>query len=210
MSGFRTCRQIYNEIMNLWFERSTWAFGNASMLLDALDVIPISVQSQIRSLALWVEPGRVICTTEEQRELHCSVQELNTAALHLRSFRRLQVLQLYIDLATFRKRRNPDLSRRNIHLIENGRPHYDFSANEAIGEFVWYGMETRMSIAEVDLESLNVGGLWNDLGHCFGPSNVQWVRHGKDRYRGVVGDIVINAQATRVVGQTARPPNSAG
>src|SRR2546421_10007146 len=67
MSGSTICRQIYNEIMNLWFERSTWAFGNTSMLLDALDVIPISVQSQIRNLALWVEPGRVICTTEEPR-----------------------------------------------------------------------------------------------------------------------------------------------
>ena len=207
MSGLRICRQIYNEIMNLWFERSTWAFGNASMLLDALDVIPISVQSQIRSLALWVEPGRVICTADEQRErpknyITCSIQELNTAALRLRSFRRLQVLQLYIDLATFRKRRNPDLSRRNIHLIEDGWPYYDFSANEAIGEFVWCGMETRISIAEVDLERLNVGGLWNDLGHCFGPSNVQWVPHGKDRYRGVVGDIVIKDEMRKLPGSS--------
>jgi hypothetical protein len=130
----------------------------------------------------------------------------NLTPLHCisRSFRRLQVLQLYIDLATFRKRRNLDLSRRNIHLIENGRPHYDFSANEAIGEFVWYGMETRISIAEVDLESLNVGGLWNDLGHCFGPSNVQWVPHGKDRYRGVVGDIVIKDEIRKLPGSSSK------
>jgi hypothetical protein len=210
MSGFTICRQIYNEIMNLWFERSTWAFGNASMLLDALDVIPISVQSQIRSLALWVEPGRVICTAEEPRGLPkdyitCSIQELNIAALRLRSFRRLQVLQLYIDLATFRKRKNPDLSRQNIHLIENGRPHYDFSANEAIGQFVWYGMETRISIAEVDLERLNAEGLWKDLVYCFGPSNVQWIPHDKDRYRGVLGDIVIKDEMRKVPGSSDKP-----
>ena len=65
-----------------------------------------------------------------------------------------------------------------------------------------------MSIAEVDLESLNVGGLWNDLGHCFGPSNVQWVRHGKDRYRGVVGDIVIKDEMRKLPGSSSKPQPS--
>jgi len=86
------------------------------MLLNALDVVPIPVQSQIRCLAPWAEPDRVIYTTEEWREqpkdyITCSIQELNITALRLCSFRRFQVLQLYIDLATFESEKNPGLSR---------------------------------------------------------------------------------------------------
>jgi hypothetical protein len=209
MSGFRICQQIYAEVMNLWFERSTWAFGNASMLLDALDVIPIPVQSQIRSLAIWVEPGRsVINMTEGSREQSaqhtaCSIQELNAAALRLHSFQKLRVLQLYIDLATFRKRKNPDLSLHSIYSTETDRPHYDFSANQAIGLFVWDGMETRVSLAEAELSKLNEEGLWTDMGHYFGISNIQWVPRCKDRYRGILGDIVIKGERHKTLGSFA-------
>jgi hypothetical protein len=207
MSRFRICRQIYTEIMNLYFERSTWAFGNASTLLDAVDVIPISIQSQIRSLAIWIQPGRIVWTEQvlrsEQPEQHisCSIQELGAAASCLRYFKRLQVLQLYIDLPSFRKQKNPDLSR-HVHLLENGQPHYDFSANEAIGLFVWDGVETRISLAETELWQLNAGGLWTDLGYCFGVTNIQWVPRGKDRYRGVMGDIVIKGEPRKIPGSS--------
>jgi hypothetical protein len=66
-------------------------------------------------------------------------------------------------------------------------------------------METRISIAEVDLERLNAEGLWKDLGYCFGPSNVQWVPHGKDRYWGVVGDIVAKDEMRKVPGSSGKP-----
>jgi hypothetical protein len=77
-------------------------------------------------------------------------------------------------------------------------PRYDFLANEAVGQFVWHGMETRISIAEVDLGRLNAEGLWKDLGYCFGPSNVQWAPHGKGRHRGALGDIVIKDEMRKV------------
>jgi hypothetical protein len=206
MSRFRICRQIYTEIMDLYFERSTWAFGNAKLLLDALDVIPMSMQSQIRSLAIWIEPGRIIWTeqleefrrSEPKQHTTCSIQELSVAALRLRSLQRLRVLQLYVNLATFRKRKNPDLSRHDIHVNENGQPHYDFSANEAIGLFVWDGMETRISLAEAELRELSVEGLWTDLSYCFGTTNIRWVRRSEDRYRGVMGDIVIKGERRKI------------
>jgi hypothetical protein len=65
-------------------------------------------------------------------------------------------------------------------------------------------METRISIAEVDLERLNAEGLWKDLEYCFGPSNVQWVPHGKDTYWGVFGDIVIKDEMHKVLGSSDR------
>ena len=211
MSRYRICRQIYTEIMNLWFERATWAFGNASMLLDALEVIPISVQSKIRSLAIWVEPGRSTCRVPDgSREVStqhtaCSIQELNAAALRLRFFQQLRVLQIYIALATFRRRKNPDRPRKDMYSIKNDQPHYDFSANEAIGLFVWDDLETRISVAEADLRTLNAEGLWTDLEYCFGPSNVQWAPRDKDRYRGVLGDIVIKGEVRKIAGPSTEP-----
>jgi hypothetical protein len=208
MSRFRICRQIYTEIMNLYFERSTWAFGNASALLDAFHVIPISIQSQIRSLAIWIQPGRIGCTEQRPRpdqpgqHISCSIQELSAAASCLRYLKRLQVLQLYIDIPSFRKRKNPDLSR-HVHLLENGQPYYDFSANQAIGLFVWDGVETKISLAEAELCQLNADGLWTDLGYCFGVTNIQWVPCGKDRYRGVMGDIVIKGEPRKIPGSSA-------
>jgi hypothetical protein len=59
------------------------------------------------------------------------------------------------------------------------------------------GLETRISLGKAELRELNADGLWTDLGYCFGPQNIQWVPRGKDRYREVMGGIVITGQQRR-------------
>jgi hypothetical protein len=198
MSQFRICRQIYTEIMDLYFERGTWAVGNASMVVRAPLEIPMSIQSRIRSLAISIEAGRIVWGEgEDERHIACSIEQLGTIAQRLRSLHRLRVLHLYIDLVAFRKHRKPDRLRRDLFRAGNDQAHYDFFANEAISLFVWEGLETRISLGKAELRELNADGLWTDLGYCFGPQNIQWVPRSKDRYRGVMGDIVITGQQRR-------------
>jgi hypothetical protein len=115
MSQFRICRQIYTEIMDLYFEHGAWAVGNASMVLRALLEIPMSIQSRIRSLAISIEAGRIVWEEgKDERHIACSIEQLGTIAQRLRSLHRLRVLHLYIDLVAFRKHRKPDRLRRDF------------------------------------------------------------------------------------------------
>jgi hypothetical protein len=107
------------------------------------------------------------------------------------------VLPLSIDLVAFRNHRKPDRLRRDLFRAGNDQAHDDFFANDAISLFVGEGLERRLSLAKAELRELNADGRWTDLGYCFGPQNIQWVPRRKDRYRGVMGDIVITGQQRR-------------
>jgi hypothetical protein len=195
---FRIGRQIYMEVMDLYFERGTWEVGDASLVFGQLLQIPMSIQSQIRSLKIWIGSNRIVWgEREDGRHTTCSIEALGDIAQRLRSLHRLRVLHLSIELAAFRKQRRPSQLLRDLFVVENGQHHYDFSAIEAIGLFVWEGLETRIWLGEAELRDLNAEGLWTDLGYCFGPPNVQWVPLSKDRYRGVLGDIVITGKRCR-------------
>lgn len=93
MSRFRICRQTYTEVMNLYFERSTWASDNASSLLRALLKIPVSLLGQIYNLAISIELGRVFFTDVERRKGECkqhpacSMEEPGAFASRLRSLK---------------------------------------------------------------------------------------------------------------------------
>lgn len=189
---FRICRQIYMEVMDLYFERGTWEIGNASFVFGKLLQIPMSIQSQIRSLKMWIVSNYIVWG-ERGRGGHtaCSIEQLDGIAQRFRSLHQLRVLHLSIDLAAFPK---PDQLPRDLFVVENGQLHYHFSAVEAISLFVWEGLETRIWLAEAELRDLNAEGLWTDLGYCFGPPNIQWVPLSKDEHLGVLGDIVITGK----------------
>ncbi len=197
ISRFVVNRQIYTEILSIFFGRCVWTFGNTKCLLDALEVLSLSVKRQIRNLAISVESqGRTVVDIHGGSQwirTACSFQRHEEATVHFRNLGELETLYIYIDVGLFSRQLDKMLK---LHKTRSRsrKLEYEYSAFEVIALYSWGAKVIKIPIAKSELPSMRSQGWLDQLEHFFGAENVRWIANGEDRYQRVLGDIVIHTK----------------
>lgn len=178
-------RQIYHELMHLFFTKTVWAFRDTDSFVVAVNVLPARVQRQIRKVSVFVPPKR---TRERGDDGEPKVIKTYISTNYENAINTLKyqmnpmALRIYIDLEWYDRRDTLE----NVSDIGRRLP-----ATNIISYFSECIPVLEIPIAKSHLSMIKAKGLWNELYDEFGANNVGWYPRGEDRYGGITGVIVV-------------------